>query len=245
MIYGYAYFLVLISLKKSDIAFTLYGIFITILNDFNKIILDENKIEKNKELKKESLEYLGKFIDDYFKNCLEGYIDSLKCFIDDNTNDIVNNILDFQNIFNNSHENLVYSKTKNNWTNIIQKRILDQFIKKAEAYSNMNSFTFLINLLAQGFAEAYFGSYQKIINSKDEKAKEIDKLIQDKIKSQFIDIEKKIDDYLKKMKEQEEQRKKEEEERKRKEEEKEKKRKKGKRKKKKKTKYLEKGLKMD
>ena len=195
-------------------------IFITILNDFNKIILDENKIEKNKELKKESLEYLGKFIDDYFKNCLEGYIDSLKCFIDDNTNDIVNNILDFQNIFNNSHENLVYSKTKNNWTNIIQKRILDQLIKKAEAYSNMNSFTFLINLLAQGFAEAYFGSYQKIINSKDEKSKEIDKLIQEKIKSQFIDIENKIDDYLKRMKEQEEERKrKEEEERKRKEEE--------------------------
>ena len=33
IIYGYAYFLVLISLKKSDIAFTLYGIFINILND--------------------------------------------------------------------------------------------------------------------------------------------------------------------------------------------------------------------
>jgi len=47
----------------------------------------------------------------------------------------------------------------------------------------MNPFTFLINLLAQGFAEAYFGSYQKIINSKDEKSKEIDKLIQEKIKS--------------------------------------------------------------
>ena len=62
-------------------------IFITILNDFNKIILDENKIEENKELKKESIDYLGNFIDDYFRNCLEGYIDSLNSFIDDNTND--------------------------------------------------------------------------------------------------------------------------------------------------------------
>ena len=119
-------------------------IFITILNDFNKIILDENKIEENKELKKESIDYLGNFIDDYFRNCLEGYIDSLNSFIDDNTNDIVNNILEFQNLFNNNHENLVYSKTKNNWINIIQKKILDQFIKKAEAYSNINSFIFLI-----------------------------------------------------------------------------------------------------
>jgi len=194
-------------------------IFITILNDFNKIILDENKIEENKELKKESVDYLGKFIDDYFRNCLEGYVDSLKSFINDNTNEIVTNILDFQNNFNNSHENLVYSKTKNNWTNIIQQKILDQFIKKAEAYSNINSFNFLINLLAQGFAEAYFGSYQKILDSKGEKSKEIDQLIQDKIKSQFIDIENKIDDYLKKMKEEEERRKREEEERKRKEEE--------------------------
>ena len=194
-------------------------IFITILNDFNKIILDENKIEENKELKKESVDYLGKFIDDYFRNCLEGYVDSLKSFINDNTNEIVTNILDFQNNFNNSHENLVYSKTKNNWTNIIQQKILDQFIKKAEAYSNINSFTFLINLLAQGFAEAYFGSYQKILNSKGEKSKEIDQLIQDKIKSQFIDIENKIDDYLKKIKEEEERKRKQEEERKRKDEE--------------------------
>ena len=194
-------------------------IFITILNDFNKIILDENKIEENKELKKESIDYLGNFIDDYFRNCLEGYIDSLNSFIDDNTNDIVNNILEFQNLFNNNHENLVYSKTKNNWINIIQKKILDQFIKKAEAYSNINSFIFLINLLAQGFAEAYFGSYKKILDSKDENSKEIDELIKNKIKSQFIDIENKIDDYLKKIKEEEERKRKQEEERKRKDEE--------------------------
>ena len=212
-------------------------IFITILNDFNKIILDENKIEENKELKKESVDYLGKFIDDYFRNCLEGYVESLKSFINDNTNEIVTNILDFQNMFNNTHENLVYSKTKNNWTNIIQQKILEQFIKKAEAYSNINSFIFLINLLAQGFAEAYFGSYQKILDSKEEKSKEIDQLIQDKIKSQFIDIENKIDDYLKKMKEEEERRKREEEEKKerKKKKEKEKKKKKSKKKKKRKS----------
>ena len=207
-------------------------IFITILNDFNKIILNENKIEENKELKKESSEYLGNFIEEYFRNSLEGYIDSLKCFVDNNTNDVVNNILDFQNIFNNSHENLVYTKTKNQWINIIQKKILEQFIKQAEIYSSMNSFTFLINLLAQGFAEAYFGSYQAILNSKEEKSKEIDELIKNKIKGQFIDIEKKIDDFLKKLKEEEikrkeeeEKKKKEEEERKKKEEEEEKKKK--------------------
>ena len=121
-------------------------------------------------------------------------------------------------MFNNNHENLVYSKTKNNWINIIQKKILDQFIKKAEAYSNINSFIFLINLLAQGFAEAYFGSYKKILDSKDENSKEIDELIKNKIKSQFIDIENKIDDYLKKIKEEEERKRKQEEERKRKDE---------------------------
>ena len=206
----------------NDLKYQIMDIFITILNDFNSIILNENKIEGNKELKKESLDYLRNFIDSYFQNCLEGYIDSLQNFVNNNTNDIVNNILDFQNIFNNSHDNLVYAKTKNQWVNIIKKKILQQFIKQAEIFCNINSFTFLTNLLAHAFADAYFSTYKKILESKEEKTKEIDELIQNKIKSQFIDIENKIDEFLKK-REEEEKKRKEEEEKKRKEEEEKKK----------------------
>ena len=64
------------------------------------ILLNEKKIEGNKELKKESLEYLGEFINNYFQNCLEGYYDCLTLFVNNNTNDVVNNILDFQSMFN-------------------------------------------------------------------------------------------------------------------------------------------------
>ena len=203
----------------NDLKTQIADIFITILNYFNNIILNENKIEGNKELKKESLEYLGKFIDDYFQNCLEGYYDCLIKFVDNNTKEIVNNILDFQNTFNNSHENLVYAKTTNQWGNLIRKRIIEQFIKIAEIYCNKNAFIYLNELLTHVFADAYFDTYKKIIDSKEEKAKDIDELIKNKIKSQFVDIQNKIDDYLNKLKEEEERKRKEEEERKRKEEE--------------------------
>lgn len=114
----------------NDLKSQIMDIFITILNNFNNIILNENKIEENKELKKESMESLGKFIDSYFQNCLEGYYDNLKSFVDNNTNDIVINIIDFQNIFNNSHDNLVYAKTKNQWSNIIKKKFLNNLSYK-------------------------------------------------------------------------------------------------------------------
>lgn len=43
----------------NDLKSQIMDIFITILNNFNNIILNENKIEGNKELKKESMESLG------------------------------------------------------------------------------------------------------------------------------------------------------------------------------------------
>ena len=202
----------------NDLKSQITDIFITILNNFNNIILNENKIEGNKELKKESLEHLGKFIESYFQNCLEGYYECLEEFVNNNTKEIVNNILEFQNMFNNSHENLVYSKTTNQWGNLIKKKVLEQFIKQAEIYCNKNSFIFLTDLLANAFAEAYFSTYKNILESKEEKTKDIDELINNKIKNQFIDIQNKIDDYLNKLKEEERIRE-EEEERKRKEEE--------------------------
>lgn len=57
--------------------------------------------------------------------------------------------------------------------------------------------------MAHVFADAYFTTYKKILEAKEEKSKEIDELIKNKIKSQFIDIEKKIDDYLQRLKEEE------------------------------------------
>ena len=87
IIYGYAYFLVLISLKKSDIAFTLYGIFINILNDlkinipndfdiiriiiwFNDNYLLNNKFEK-RIYNFSSLETLDVADNNQIKNLLE------------------------------------------------------------------------------------------------------------------------------------------------------------------------------
>ena len=207
----------------NDLKTQIMNIFITILNDFNNILLNEKKIEGNKELKKESLEYLGEFINNYFQNCLEGYYDCLTLFVNNNTNDVVNNILDFQSMFNNSHDNYVYTKTKNQWINIIKKKIIEQFRKQAEIYCNKNAFTFLTNLLAHVFADAYFNTYKKILESEDEKSKEINELIKSKIKSQFLDIQNKIEDYLNKLKEEEERKEKEEERKKKEEEEKRKK----------------------
>ena len=64
--------------------------------------------------------------------------------------------------------------------------------------------------MAHVFADAYFTTYKKILEAKEEKSKEIDELIKNKIKSQFIDIEKKIDDYLQRLKEEEKKKKEEE-----------------------------------
>ena len=128
-------------------------------------------------------------------------------------------INDFQNNYNNTHENEVYVKTTKSWKNILRQKIIDEFKSLAEIYCNKNAFKFLADLLISNFKDAYFSTYHFVIDGKSEKTKDINELIENKISSQFEDIYEKIKKHQEKVKEQEEKRRREQEEKRRREEE--------------------------
>jgi len=204
---------------KSDII----HIFVYILNNFNSYLLNKKTIEENNQLKKESLESLGKFFDSYFTQCLLGYQDCLNDFIEKFTNEVVVNMIEFQNSFNKSHDGLVYIKSKIEWERILKNSIFGHLKKYAENYCNKNALIFLMDLLVLYFKNAYIRTFQQILDAKTEKTKDIDELIKGKISNQFIEISKKVEEYQKKIKEEEKRRKEEEEKKRKKEEEKRKK----------------------
>ena len=128
-------------------------------------------------------------------------------------------INDFQNNYNNTHENEVYVKTTKSWKNILRQKIIDEFKSLAEIYCNKNAFKFLADLLISNFKDAYFSTYHFVIDGKSAKTKDINELIENKISSQFEDIYEKIKKHQEKVKEQEEKRRREQEEKRRREEE--------------------------
>ena len=199
---------------KSDII----HIFVYVLNNFNSYLLNKKTIDDNNPLKKESLESLGEFFDSYFTQCLTGYQDCLNDFIEKYTNEVVINMIQFQNTFNQSHDGLVYIKSKIDWERIIKNNIFNHLKKHAENFCSKNALIFLMDLLVLYFKNAYIVTFQKILEAKTEKSKDIDELIKSKIANQFKEISKKVEEYQKKIKE-EERRKKEKEERRKKEEE--------------------------
>ena len=101
-------------------------------------------------------------------------------------------INDFQNNYNNTHENEVYVKTTKSWKNILRQKIIDEFKSLAEIYCNKNAFKFLADLLISNFKDAYFSTYHFVIDGKSAKTKDINELIENKISSQFEDIYEKI-----------------------------------------------------
>ena len=208
-------------LKIDDLKVQIIDIFIIIFNGFNNLLEEKEENFNQKSLSQESLECIGKFIQTYFAFCLEDYTICLNDFINKNTKNIAITINEFQNTYNSSHENAVYIKTIKQWENLLRNKILEEFQSLAEIYCNKNAFKFLADLLISNFNFVYNESYRHLIKPRKPTptTKELDELIESKIKNQFDDISKKVDEYQEKLKKEEEERRKKEEERIKREEE--------------------------
>ena len=205
-------------LKIDDLKIQIVDIFIIIFSGFNNL-LEENINQKS--LSQESLECIGKFIQMFFAFCLEDYTVCLNDFINKSTKDIAITINEFQNTYNSSHENAVYIKTIKQWENLLRNKILVEFQSLAEIYCNKNAFKFLADLLISNFNFVFTESYKHLIKPMKPTAttKELDELIESKIKNQFDNISKRVEEYQEKLKKEEEERKRKEEERIKREEE--------------------------
>ena len=208
-------------LKIDDLKIQIIDIFIIIFNGFNNLLEEKEENINQKSLSQESLECIGKFIQTFFSFCLEDYTICLNDFINKNTKNIAITINEFQNTYNSSHENAVYIKTIKQWENLLRNKILQEFQSLAEVYCNKNAFKFLADLLISNFNFVFNESYKHLIKPKKPTptTKELDDLIESKIKNQFDDISKKVEEYQEKLKKEEEERKKKEEERRKREEE--------------------------
>jgi hypothetical protein len=208
-------------LKIDDLKVQIIDIFIIIFNGFNNLLEEKEENFNQKSLSQESLECIGKFIQTYFAFCLEDYTICLNDFINKNTKNIAITINEFQNTYNSSHENAVYIKTIKQWENLLRNKILEEFQSLAEIYCNKNAFKFLADLLISNFNFVYNESYRHLIKPRKPTptTKELDELIESKIKNQFDDISKKVEEYQEKLKKEEEERRKKEEERIKREEE--------------------------
>ena len=208
-------------LKIDDLKIQIIDIFIIIFNGFNNLLEEKEENINQKSLCQESLECIGKFIQTFFSFCLEDYTICLNDFINKNTKNIAITINEFQNTYNSSHENAVYIKTIKQWENLLRNKILQEFQSLAEVYCNKNAFKFLADLLISNFNFVFNESYKHLIKPKrpTPTTKELDDLIESKIKNQFDDISKKVEEYQEKLKKEEEERRKKEEERRKREEE--------------------------
>ena len=208
-------------LKIDDLKIQIIDIFIIIFNGFNNLLEEKEENINQKSLCQESLECIGKFIQTFFSFCLEDYTICLNDFINKNTKNIAITINEFQNTYNSSHENAVYIKTIKQWENLLRNKILQEFQSLAEVYCNKNAFKFLADLLISNFNFVFNESYKHLIKPKKPTptTKELDDLIESKIKNQFDDISKKVEEYQEKLKKEEEERRKKEEERRKREEE--------------------------
>ena len=104
--------------------------------------------------------------------CLTGYQDCLNDFIEKYTNEVVINMIQFQNTFNQSHDGLVYIKSKIDWERIIKNNIFNHLKKHAENFCSKNELIFLMDLLVLYFKNAYIVTFQKILEAKTEKSKD-------------------------------------------------------------------------
>ena len=197
-------------LKIDDLKIQIIDIFIIIFNGFNNLLEEKEENINQKSLCQESLECIGKFIQTFFSFCLEDYTICLNDFINKNTKNIAITINEFQNTYNSSHENAVYIKTIKQWENLLRNKILQEFQSLAEVYCNKNAFKFLADLLISNFNFVFNESYKHLIKPKKPTptTKELDDLIESKIKNQFDDISKKVEEYQEKLKKEEEERRK-------------------------------------
>jgi len=210
-------------LKIDDLKAQIIDIFIIIFNAFNNLLEEKQENINQKSLSKESLECIGKFIQTFFVFSMEDYTVCLNDFINKNDKNIAITISEFQSIYSRFHENAVYIKTIKEWENLLRNKILEEFQSLAEIYCNKNAFKFLVDLLISNFNFIFNESYKHLIKRiiSNPITKELDELIESKIKNQIDDISKRVEEYLKKLKKEEEERKrKEEKEEKRKEEKK-------------------------
>ena len=149
---------------------------------------------------KNSQEKIKDFIEDYFKECLNGLDYNMNEIIDKNVDKIYNEIIIFKNQFISMKGNLL----ENDMTNIEYKYILKNEIKNgiyniAKLSMLKNSFNFISEPLIERFGNYFIELYNSGI-----KHKTFISYASDIIKIDFEEIEKKIKQYNESMKNQNE-----------------------------------------
>ena len=142
-------------------------------------------------ISKDSQISIKKFVTDYFERILESYKNNLNELLKKYSEELSNEIMEFQIQYNEKHENLLITP----WTLEQLKASLNQFIfknisKKAELIVLKNSFNFLINPLIKNFEDYFILLYNKAMEGD-----KIKKYVQTLIPSSFEHIEQKIKEY--------------------------------------------------
>ena len=134
---------------------------------------------------------IEKFVTDYFERTLENYKINLSELLKKYSEELSNEIMEFQIQYNDKHENLLITP----WTIELLKATVNIFIfknisKKAELIVLKNAFNFLIKTLIKNFEDYFILSYNEAMEGD-----KIKKYVQTLIPSSFEHIEQKIKEY--------------------------------------------------
>ena len=136
-------------------------------------------------ISKDSQISIKKFVTDYFERILENSKNNLMELLKKYSEELSNEIMEFQIQYNEKHENLLITS----WTIEILKATINHFIlknisKNAEIIVLKNFFNFLINTLIKNFEDYFILFYNKTMEED-----KIKKYVQTLIPSLFEHIE--------------------------------------------------------
>ena len=142
-------------------------------------------------ISKDSQISIKKFVTDYFERILESYKNNLSELLKKYSEELSNEIMEFQIQYNDKHENLLITP----WTLKQLKETSNLFIfknisKKAELIVLKNAFNFIINPLIKNFEDLFILLYNKAMEGD-----KIKKYLQTLIPYSLEHIEQKIKEY--------------------------------------------------
>jgi len=181
------------------------NIFAHILEQYVSINLS-SKINNNKprkELSKKSKEEIDKLINQFYEHCKKLYDVEYSKFFESKVNEFLSDMSERKEEFFESTKIFIETKTKSQMKKEIERNIKDELKKKSDIYYLKNLFSEFTDLLIKSFPEYFIFFYNRLIENK-EKEEGIKNLIITKIKKQFEDLKKEIEEYTKKKEKQKE-----------------------------------------
>ena len=188
--------------KFETVKIEMKNIFIHILDQYVSINLSNKNNEENiqKELCEKSKIAIDELIKLFYDHCKNIYDQSYNKFFESKVIEFLSEMSERKEEFLESTKIHIETKTKGQMKRDIEKNIKDELKIKADIYYLHNVFKEFVNLLIKAFPSFFIRFYEKLIEKK-ENDKKIKELIISKIKVQFEDLKKEIEDNFKKAKE--------------------------------------------